>query len=331
MPGPIDAAAANRPSRHSAPPPPIPADTVAAVRRFNREWTSRIGVLDEALLDSPYSLAEARVLFELAHRERPSATALAADLRIDPGYLSRILRRFARDGLVARQPAPDDARRAELTITTKGRDVFAALNARQDDVIRTMLAPMGPSGAATLVETLRAVSRLTASPIQAAGPATPAFTLRPPRTGDLGWVVWRHGVLYGQEFGWNTYFEGLVAEVIADFTRTFDPARERCWIAEQNGRNLGSVFLVKKSESVAKLRLLLVEPDARGLGVGKALVAACVDFARACGYRMITLWTNDNLQAARHIYRTMGFMLVDQEPHEMFGPPSVGETWELPL
>lgn len=312
----------------SAAPPSIAPATLAAVRRFNRQWTSRIGVLDEVLLDSPYSLAEARVLFELAHRDGPSATELATELRIDPGYLSRMLRRFTRDGLIARAQAKDDGRRAVLRLTAKGKRAFATLNARQDDAIRAMLQPLGAAGAAQLAATLASVERLTSPPSEV---SQAAVTLRELRTGDLGWVVWRHGVLYPTEYGWNLAFEGLVAQVIADFTRNFDASGERGWIAERGGENVGSVFLVRKSKTVAKLRLLLVEPSARGLGVGKTLVRACIDFARECGYRRITLWTNDNLHAARHIYRTEGFVLVGQEPHDLFGVPSVGETWELSL
>lgn len=312
----------------SPPRPAVAPATVAAVRRFNRQWTRRIGVLDEVLLDSPFSLAEARVLFELAHRGGSSATELVTELSIDAGYLSRMLRRFTRDGLVARTQAKDDARRAVLRLTAKGKRTFATLNTRQDEAIHRMLQPLGATGAARLAAALSEVERLTAAPPVG---VTAPFTLRPPRTGDLGWVVWRHGVLYSSEFGWNLAFEGLVAEVIAHFTAHFDETRERCWIAERDGENIGSVLLVKKSATVAKLRLLLVEPSARGLGVGKALVRACIDFARACGYRRITLWTNDNLHTARHIYRTEGFVLVGQEPHDLFGVPSVGETWELAL
>jgi DNA-binding MarR family transcriptional regulator/GNAT superfamily N-acetyltransferase len=312
---------------------------VDVVRRFNRLWTSRIGVLDEVLLDSPYSLAEARVLFELAHRVGASATELAVDLRIDPGYLSRMLRRFSREGVLARASAKDDARRSVLRLTAKGKRAFAALNRRQDEAIRAMLVPLGADGAQRLAAVLAEAERLTTSAAKALDgtaphppdAATPPFTLRALRTGDLGWVVWRHGVLYSTEFGWSLAFEGLVAQVVADFTRNFDASGERGWIAERGGENIGSVFLVRKSKTVAKLRLLLVEPSARGLGVGKALVRACIDHARACGYRRMTLWTNDNLHAARHIYRTEGFVMVSQDAHDLFGVPSVGETWELAL
>lgn len=309
-------------------PPSIAPATLAAVRRFNRQWTARIGVLDEVLLDSPFSLPEARVLFELAHRQGPSATELAAELRMDAGYLSRMLRRFIRDGVVTRLQAADDRRRWVLRLTAKGKRAFAALDRRQDAAIRALLEPLGTGGAVQLAATLAQAERLTTMTGER---DAPSFTLREPHTGDLGWVVWRHGVLYSSEFGWNLTFEGLVAQVIADFTRNFDASGERGWIAERNGQNIGSVFLVRKTKSVAKLRLLLVEPSARGLGVGKALVRACINFARDCGYRRITLWTNDNLHAARHIYRTEGFKLVGQEPHHLFGVPSVGETWELAL
>ena len=302
---------------------------IAAVRRFNRFYTRRIGALDEGHLGSPWALAEVRVLYELAHRDGPTASELARDLGLDAGYLSRILRKLERDGLLRRERSSSDARRSHLRLTARGRRTFAGLDARASTDIASLLGPLSADGRRRLVEAMHSIEGLLEP---RARPAAP-FTLRPLRPGDLGWVVHRHGALYAEEYGWDERFEGLVAEVVGDFVKRFDPRRERCWIAEREGEIVGSVFLVRHpdEEGVAKLRLLYVEPAARGLGLGRRLVQECTRFAREVGYAKITLWTNDCLVAARRIYETEGYRLVKQERHRKFGPEAVGETWELEL
>ncbi len=300
---------------------------VAAVRRFNRFYTQRIGALNEGLLRSPFSLTEARVLYELAHRERPAATELCRDLALDAGYLSRILQGFARLGLVARVPSKEDGRRSLLSLTAKGRAAFAPLDARSRRENGALLRDLAPDEQARLVAATQVIERLLGARAQNDAP----YLLRPHQPGDMGWVVHRHGVLYAQEYGWDEGFEALVAEIVAKFIAHFDPKKERCWIAERDGEIIGSVFLVKKSKTVAKLRMLFVEPAARGLGLGSRLVEECLRFARQAGYRKITLWTNDVLHAARHIYVKAGFRKVGSERHHSFGHDLVGETWELVL
>jgi len=301
-------------------------EQVAAVRRFNRLYTRRIGALDEGHLHSPFSLAEVRVMYELAHREDATATEIGRDLALDAGYLSRILRGFEQRGLMERVPSPTDARQQLLRLTAPGRETFAELDTR------------AAAGVAALLRTLRDGDRLrladalaTAETLLAGAEADPPYTLRAPRPGDYGWVVMRHGVLYAREYGWDVRFEALVAEVIAGLVRSFDPAWERGWIAERNGENVGCVFVVRKSETVAQLRLLLVEPSARGLGIGRRLVRECTAFAREKGYRSIVLWTNSVLETARHIYIAEGYRLVSEETHNHFGTDLVGQYWELDL
>ncbi|HLU64689.1 MAG TPA: bifunctional helix-turn-helix transcriptional regulator/GNAT family N-acetyltransferase [Kofleriaceae bacterium] len=300
---------------------------IAAVRAFNRFYTARVGALGDGLLDSQHSLAEVRVLYELAHRDGPAASEITAALGLDRGYLSRILRRLERAGLVARRRSTDDARRSVLRLTGKGRSAFAELDARADDEIAALLAGLAPADRDRLVGATRTIHRLLAP----REPGGAAATLRGPRPGELGWVVHRHGALYAAEYGWDERFEGLVAGVVASFAARRDPARERCWIAERDGEPVGSVFLVAKTATVAQLRLLLVEPSARGLGIGARLVDECTAFARAAGYRSIVLWTNDVLHAARRIYQAAGYRLVDEAPHQLFGEGLVGQTWELSL
>jgi len=300
---------------------------IAAVRRFNRFYTQRIGVLREGLLDSQFSLTEARVLYELAHRERSVASELGRDLGLDPGYLSRILRGFQRRGLIERAPSPADRRRQHLSLTGTGRAAFAPLDARSREGAGDLLRRLGAQRQTRLVAAMRDIERLLA----AEASSDPPYVLRPHRPGDMGWVTARHGALYAAEYGLDARFEALVAEIVAGFINNFDPARERCWIADRGGEPVGSVFLVKQSDEVAKLRLLLVEPAARGLGIGRRLVEECVGFAREAGYRKLTLWTNSVLVAARHVYEVAGFRLVEAEPHHSFGRDLVGENWELDL
>lgn len=303
------------------------ATRVAAVREFNRFYTSRIGVLDEGYLASRYSLTEVRVLYELAHRGSATASELGRDLGIDAGYLSRILRGFARRGVLARTAAEDDARKAILRLTARGKATVAPLEARARDQIGLMLETMPPAEQDRLVASMRAIER----GLRPGPRAAPKVVLRAHRPGDMGWVVERHGALYWQEYGWDESFEALVADIVAKFITHFDPKRERCWIAEADGDRVGCVFCVKKSRTVAKLRLLLVEPQARGLGIGSRLVDECIRFARANGYRELTLWTNDVLVAARKIYERAGFELIESERHRSFGKALVGQNWTLRL
>jgi DNA-binding MarR family transcriptional regulator/GNAT superfamily N-acetyltransferase len=300
---------------------------IDAVRQFNRFYTQKIGVLHEGLLHSPLSLTEVRVLYELAHRERPVASELVKDLGLDPGYLSRILSSFKAKGLVDSKPSEQDGRQSILWLTQKGKAAFAPLNERAREEIRIMLGALSEGDQIRLVEAMQRIKELLTLPSKSKTP----YLLRPHQPGDMGWVVHRHGVLYAQEYGWDETFEGLVASIVAKFIQNFDPKRERCWMAEVDGQIVGSVFLVKESETAAKLRLLLVEPNARGLGIGKRMANECIRFARQTGYRKVVLWTNNVLIAARRIYEQAGFKLVHEEPHHSFGHDLVGETWELEL
>jgi len=300
---------------------------VAAVRRFGRFYTARIGALAEGHSKTPFSLAEARVLYELATRAEPSARDLARDLDLDPGYLSRILAGFEKRGELVRRPSPRDGRQQLLALTDAGRAAFAPLNAQTQHDIRAMLEALAPEARDGLLAAMATIERILGAPPERRAP----YLLRPHQPGDLGWVVARHGQLYAQEYGWNLEFEALVAEIVAGFVREYDPARERCWIAEKDGENVGSVFLVKHTPTIAKLRLLLVEPKARSLGIGDRLVAECIRFAREAQYRKIVLWTNSVLTQARRLYEKAGFALVKSEPHRSFGHDLVGETWERRL
>ena len=303
---------------------------VEAARRFNRFYTRRIGVLHDGVYDSPFSLTQVRVLYELAHRDRPTATALGRDLGLDAGYLSRLLRGFEKRGFVTRTRSPRDGRQSHLALTAHGRKVFTPLNARSHDDVAAMLGGLSPAAQARTIEAMQTIERLLGDP-PAATSARASYVLREPRPGDLGWVVHRHGAVYAQEYGYDQTFEALVAEIVAHFVRFYDPKRERCWIAEQNGDIVGCVFLVKQSRTVAKLRLLLVEPQARGAGLGSQLVAECVRFARDAGYRTLTLWTQSELLAARRLYAAAGFRVVRKERNHSFGKDLVSETWELKL
>jgi len=300
---------------------------VEAVRRFNRFYTRQIGLLHEHLLRSPFSLAEARVIYELAHRAPTTATALSKELGLDAGYLSRIMRGFQKRSLLARKPSQTDGRQSLLSLTERGQEAFARLNAESRGEIESLLSALPEDGPARLVAAMQVIEGLLGAPPERTG----AYRLRPHQPGDMGWVVHRHGVLYAREYGWNEQFEALVAEIVARFIKQYDAARERCWIAERDGEPVGSVFLVQRSRTVAQLRLLLVEPNARGLGIGARLVNECVRFARHAGYRRIMLWTNSVLHAARHIYEAAGFRLVREDPHHSFGHDLIAQTWELGL
>ncbi len=305
------------------------SERIEGVRRFNRFYTTRIGVLEEGLLRSPFSLAEARVVYELAQHEQTTATHLARELTLDPGYLSRILAGLQRRRLVRKQRAAADARQTMLSLTESGRKAFSRLDAASRADIEKLLGALEEDGQQRLVRSMHAIERLlTAAP----EPEVP-YILRPHQPGDMGWVVQRHGVLYNREYGWDEEFEALVAEIAAAFLRNFDPKRERCWIAERDGGNVGCVFLVKhpQRKSVARLRCLLVEPAARGLGIGRRLVSECTRFARQAGYTKITLWTNDVLTAARRLYEHEGYKLVKEGKHHAFGHDLVEQTWELDL
>ena len=302
---------------------------VTAVRRFNRFYTKQIGILDEGLLQSPFSLAEVRVLYEIANGKDVSAVELAEGLRLDPGYLSRILRRFRKDGLVRREISAADGRRSLLTLTEKGRRTFATLDARQEEEVAALLHRVPPAGRRRLIESMRAIEEILRAPAE---DSNRSYLLRPHQPGDMGWITHRHGVLYAQEYGYDERYEALVAKIAAGFIEHLDAARERCWIAERSGEMTGSIFLVKKSATVAKLRLLYVEPAARGLGIGARLIDECVRFARRVRYRKITLFTHSELLAARHLYRKAGFMLVGEQPYQSFSRDDlVAETWELTL
>jgi DNA-binding MarR family transcriptional regulator/GNAT superfamily N-acetyltransferase len=304
---------------------------VSEVRSFNRFYTRQIGVLQDGLLRSPFSLTEVRVLYELAHRNGLTAGTLCAELGVDAGYLSRTLRAFEKNGLITREPSKADGRQSLLSLTSKGRRVFAPLESRSNEQVVSMLANLSPPQCKCLVQAMGTIRRLLGGDHSADDRKTP-YLLRTHQPGDMGWVVHRHGVLYAQEYGYDERFEALVAEIVAEFIQHFDAKRERCWMAEKDGDIVGSVFLVQKSKTVSKLRLLLVEPAARGLGIGRRLVAECVRFARQVGYQRMMLWTQSELGAARHLYREAGFQLVAKEPHKSWGQEDlVSETWQLEL
>jgi DNA-binding MarR family transcriptional regulator/GNAT superfamily N-acetyltransferase len=302
-------------------------DQIAAVRAFNRFYTRKLGVLDQQLLKSPFSLSEARVLYELAHREDAAAKEIGIELGLDPGYLSRIVQKFDEDGLITRKPLPSDRRQYRLGLTAKGRQAFAKLERSTHDDVAAMLGELDDGKRASVVHAMRTIEHALEPPTQK--PA--GFLLRSHRPGDIGWIVSRHGAIYAQEYGWDITFEALAAEITAQFIRSYDPSREHCWIAEIGGEPVGSIFLVRASDQVAKLRLLLVEKEARGLGVGRALTEQCIRFAREAGYSSITLWTQSILVAARGIYQRAGFQRIKEEKHHSFGVDLVGETWEREL
>jgi DNA-binding MarR family transcriptional regulator/GNAT superfamily N-acetyltransferase len=308
---------------------PVLAKDVSIFRRFNRMYTRFIGTLNEGLLNSPYSLAEARVLFELATRDAPKAREIAEELGMDAGYLSRLLGKFERDGLMERKVSELDGRYADLMLTARGRTAFKKLNALSEEQARTVLEGLPPSAGMQLIDCMRTMEGILTNTDRKRLP----FVLRPHRVGDMGWIVHREGLGYAEQYGWDETFEALVARIVDQFITNFDPSRERCWIAEIDGESVGHIFLVKHPEvpETAKLRLLFVEKSARGMGLGDALVRECVRFARSVGYKRVVLWTQSILAAAHRIYEKAGFQLVEQKPHRSFGKDLVGQTWELRL
>jgi DNA-binding MarR family transcriptional regulator/GNAT superfamily N-acetyltransferase len=300
---------------------------VQAIRRFNRFYTRKIGVLQEGLLGSAFSLTQGRVLYELAHREKPTATAVGSELGLDAGYLSRILRAFKKAGLINAERSVADGRETLLSLTARGRGAIATLDRRSNEDVAARLRGVSEGEQRRLVAAMNEIESVLAPGAVASEP----YILRPHQPGDMGWVVGRQGMLYAQEYGWDEQYEALAAKIVANFIEKFDARRERCWVAERKGEIVGVVFLVKHSKTVAKLRLLHVEVSARGLGIGKRLVDECVRFARRVGYKKLTLWTQSILFAARHIYKQVGFRCIAKTPHHSFGKDLVAETWELKL
>ena len=306
--------------------------TVTAVRRFNRFYTRQIGVLRKTYLDSPYSLGEMRVLYELAHADALTASDIARILDLDAGYLSRLLRNFEKRGLISRKTSTSDARQSHLTLTARGRKLFAPMEERSQRHAAAMLEKLDSAQQVQVVAAMDSIEMLLSGATATKSDAEPSYRLRDPRPGDFGWIVSRHAELYLQEYGWGEPFEGLCAQIVADFVNNFDSGKERCWIAEVDGANAGCVMIVKDEQpDVARLRLLLVDPKARGLGLGARLVDECVRFARAVGYTRITLWTHSVLSAARHVYESAGFRLTSSEPRHTWGKDVVAEFWDFEL
>jgi DNA-binding MarR family transcriptional regulator/N-acetylglutamate synthase-like GNAT family acetyltransferase len=306
---------------------PALAEQVANIRAFNRFYTRQLGLLEEGLLDSEFSLTEVRILYELAHARGLTATDLERGLGLDAGYLSRILSKFETRGLITRKSSTSDRRQTELDLTRAGRKAFAPLHQASRLQIAAMLEPLALNDRDKLVQGMQTIERLLGGN---SAPKVP-YLLRGLQLGDIGWVIHRQAIIYSQEYGWDETFEVLVAEIAGTFARTFNPKSERCWIAEREGEIVGSVFLVRASDQLAKLRLLYVEPSARRLGIGRRLVEECIRFARTKGYETLTLWTNDVLVSARHIYQEVGFHLVKEDRHHSFGKDLVGQNWELAL
>lgn len=302
---------------------------VATVRRFSRFYTRRIGLLHEGLLGGPLSLAEGRLVYELAQRGTSNAKELGAELDLDSGYLSRLLRGLEERGILSKRPSSEDGRQVLLSLTEAGQEAFNSIDARSREEVDAMLARLSPAQQCRLAMVLAEAEHLLGgAPPE---PERVPYILRPPRPGDMGWIVHRQAALYAEEYGWDSSYEALVAEIVAKFIREFDPRRERCWLAERDGVVVGSVFLVRASDELAKLRLLYVEPSTRGLGIGRRLVDECIRSARELGYKRLTLWTNDILVSARRIYQAAGFHLVEEERHHSFGHDLVGQNWELDL
>jgi DNA-binding MarR family transcriptional regulator/GNAT superfamily N-acetyltransferase len=302
---------------------------IAAVRSFNRFYTRQIGVLRKNFLDSPYTLGEARVLYEIGRRRLPTASDVGRALNLDAGYLSRVLRNFEKSGLIARTASAQDARRSYLALTMRGKKIMASLDSRSQRDVSDMLGKLKAADQGRLMAAMNTIETLLGGAHEEARQS--GYTLREPHTGDFGWIVRRHAELYEQEYQWKQPFEGVCAQIAADFVNKFDPASERCWIAEMNGENVGCVMLAKEAPTVARLRLLLVDPKARGLGLGAKLTDECIRFARRAGYKKITLWTHSILTAARHVYAKAGFKLIRSEERVSFGQPVVSEDWEIKL
>jgi DNA-binding MarR family transcriptional regulator/GNAT superfamily N-acetyltransferase len=304
------------------------AATTEAVRRFNRFYTRRIGVLEESLLGSGLTLSQARIVFELGRRAEWTAGGMAAELGLDPGYVSRLLAGLEKRKLIARRPSPSDGRQAIVSLTARGRERYQFLDQHSSAEVSALLASLSASSRKRLLAAMTTIE----SVLDSTAPPQVPYIIRPPRPGDIGWVVSRHGALYAEEYGWDETFEGFAAEIAGQFVKNFDARRERCWIAEREGGIVGAVFLVSgPDDRTAKLRMLYVEPGARGLGIGQHLVEECRIFARSAGYARILLWTNSILTSARRIYEAAGYRLVKSEPHRSFGHDLVGETWELDL
>lgn len=300
---------------------------IEAIRRFNRFYTHQIGVLSKSMLDTPYSLTEARVLYELSQVDTTTASELAYTLGLDAGYLSRILQNFRKKGLIRKQRSQTDGRQSLLSLTEKGQTTFEELNRKSCDEVLKMLEKIAEPDRKELIQAMNRVQTLLGAPQT----GQKAYLLRTYQPGDIGWVVQRHGELYATEYNWGKEFEALVAEIAASFINNYDPKREQCWIAEMDGERVGSVFLVKMTEEIAKLRMLIVEPKARGLGIGARLVEECVSFARKSGYKKMTLWTNSELHTARRIYQKAGFQLIQKDTSHQFGQEWIEETWEMEL
>jgi DNA-binding MarR family transcriptional regulator/N-acetylglutamate synthase-like GNAT family acetyltransferase len=303
---------------------------IAAMRRFNRFYTRQIGVLRKTYLESPYSLGEARILYEVAQARSPTASDVGRALDLDAGYLSRVLRSLERNGLIERTVSARDARQSHLALSARGKRAFAPLERRSQRNTGAMLDKLAPTDQSRLISAMSTVERLLGGG-ERETPAHRRYVLRAPRPGDFGWIVKRHAELYALEYGWTEPFEGVCAQIVADFVNKFDKTCERCWIAEMDGENVGSIILAKETESVARVRLLLLDPKARGLGLGARLVDECITFARRTGYKKITLWTHRVLVAARHIYENAGFKLTRSERHRSWGKQVVGEHWDLAL
>lgn len=300
---------------------------VEAVRRFNRFYTHQIGVLNKSMLDSPYSLTEARVLYELSQTDVTTASELGYTLGLDAGYLSRMLQNFRKKGFIRKQRSKTDGRQSILSLTEKGRDTFVELNGKSCDEVGKMLEKIAEPDRKELIQAMNRIQTLLGTPQT----GQKAYLLRHYQPGDIGWVVQRHAELYAAAFNWGEEFEAMVAEIAANFISHYNPKKERCWIAEMDGERVGSVFLVKVSDEIAKLRMLIVEPKARGLGIGARLVEECVRFARKAAYQKITLWTNSDLHTARQIYQKAGFQLVQNDISHQFGKEWIEETWEMEL
>ena len=308
-------------------PKPDVNGQVSTLRAFNRFYTRKIGVVD-GMASSPFSLAEARVLYELAHREKPTATDIRKELGLDAGYMSRILRGFERRKLVAREQSKTDERQRFLSLTAKGRRAFAPLDQRSNRDVAAMIEAVSPAERNRLIAAVETVRRLLGDKTE---PVRTPYLLRMHQPGDMGWIVYRQAILYAEEYGWDGSYEALASEIVAEFIKNYDPKWDRAWVAEKDGERVGAVLVAKESDEIAKLRLLHVEPQARGFGIGKRLVEECIRFARQAGYQKMTLWTQSILHAARHIYKQAGFHVVREEKHHSFGKNLTAETWELKL